>query len=52
MRSTLTALPGTALQFHSLDALRTAGFGDPARLPFTVKILLEGLLREIGRAHV
>ncbi|MSQ37860.1 MAG: aconitate hydratase AcnA [Chloroflexi bacterium] len=52
MDPTLTALPGTTLQFHRLDALREAGIGDPSRLPFTVKILLEGLLREreAGRA--
>ena len=52
MDPTLTALPGTTLRFHRLDALREAGIGDPSKLPFTVKILLEGLLREreAGRA--
>ncbi|MDQ6883772.1 MAG: aconitate hydratase AcnA [Candidatus Dormibacteraeota bacterium] len=39
-------LAGSALDFYPLD--RTADFGaDPGRLPVTVKILLEGLLREL-----
>ncbi|HEV3231210.1 MAG TPA: aconitate hydratase AcnA [Candidatus Dormibacteraeota bacterium] len=44
-------LEGTDLDFHRLDRLREAGFGDPAGLPFTVKVLLEGLVRdfEAGR---
>ncbi|MDO8562993.1 MAG: aconitate hydratase AcnA [Candidatus Limnocylindria bacterium] len=52
MTSTLTPLPGTTLRYHRLDALREAGIGDPSKLPFTVKILLENLLREqlAGRA--
>ena len=33
--------------------LAQAGYGDPSRLPVTVKILLEGLLRQVeaGRAN-
>ncbi len=52
MTSTLSPLPGTTLRYHRLDALREAGLGDPSKLPFTVKILLENLLREqvAGRA--
>ena len=44
-------LPGSELSFYRLGQLPEEGFGDPGRLPVTVKILLEGLLREheIGR---
>src|SRR5579859_6024455 len=38
-------LPGTRLEHFPLDALREAGIADPAPLPVTVKVLLEGLLR-------
>ena len=41
---------GRRLQFHSLPALQDAGFAEIARLPFSLKILLENLLRhEDGR---
>jgi len=49
---TRTALPagGRAVQIYSLPALQQAGFPDVARLPYSMKILLENLLRhEDGR---
>jgi aconitate hydratase len=47
--STLAAAGGSFSYFR-LPALAEAGAGDPARLPFTLKILLENLLRlEDGR---
>jgi aconitate hydratase len=45
-------LPQTKLQYYRLDRLREAGLGDPARLPMTVKILLEGLLRRFEAGQV
>lgn len=36
---------GTDYDYYSLDALTTAGKGEVARLPFTLKLLLENLLR-------
>ena len=49
-RSTLTAGGGTYTYF-SLDALRQKGIGHIDRLPFSLKILLENLLRlEDGRS--
>ena len=45
-------LPGTDLSYHSLEAVREAGLGDVRRLPMTVKILLEALLREAERTSV
>ena len=40
----------TTIRFHSLEALERAGFPRVARLPFSLKILLENLLRlEDGR---
>ena len=46
-------LPGTDLEFVDLDVVRRAGLGDPASLPMTVKVLLEGLVREaqVGRVR-
>ena len=45
MLDTLTRLGDTGLSYHSLDRLAAAGLPDPARLPMTVKVLLEGLVR-------
>ncbi|HXM52181.1 MAG TPA: aconitate hydratase AcnA [Candidatus Binatus sp.] len=45
MISARQRLASTPLDYYSLNRLAEAGFGDPARLPITVKILLEGLLR-------
>src|SRR6202140_4059419 len=39
-------LASTTLDYYPLSRLAEAGFGDPSGLPITVKILLEGLLRE------
>src|SRR5688500_1056573 len=48
-RSTLT-VNGKSLDIYSLPALERAGFPGVARLPFSLKILLENLLRnEDGR---
>ena len=47
-----TRLPGTDLDHCALDRVREAGLGDPAQLPMTVKILLEGLLREAQAGRV
>ena len=45
-------LSKTDLDYYDLAKLSQAGLGDPSRLPMTIKILLEGLLREAeaGRA--
>src|SRR5437660_11533485 len=41
---------GRSLQIHSLPLLEAAGFPEIARLPYSMKILLENLLRhEDGR---
>src|SRR5437762_13234120 len=48
-RTTLT-VGGRSCQFYSLPALEKAGFSAVARLPYSMKILLENLLRhEDGR---
>ncbi len=48
-RTTLT-VDGDTFQIYSLPALERAGFGQAARLPYSLKILLENLLRcEDGR---
>lgn len=44
-QSTLT-VDGKNYLYHSLPALAKAGIGDSARLPFSLKILLENLLRQ------
>jgi len=38
-------LSGTAARYYPLDQVRGAGLGDPARLPVTLKILLESIMR-------
>jgi len=38
-------LAGTSFDFYPLEHLAEAGIGDPSRLPMTVKVLLEGLVR-------
>src|SRR5437870_6830243 len=45
-------LASTELDYHALNRLAEAGFGDPTRLPVTVKILLEGLLRQADGGRV
>ena len=39
-------LTGNDLDFYSLEAAEAAGAGDVGRLPMTVKVLLEMLLRD------
>jgi aconitate hydratase len=47
---TLLSVGGRSVQIHSLPRLSAAGFPEMARLPFSLKILLENLLRhEDGR---
>src|SRR5437879_1935198 len=45
-------LSGTSLDYYRLDALREAGLADPGPLPITVKVLLEGLLRDAEAGRV
>src|ERR1035437_6765189 len=41
-----TRLEGTDLDFYRLGKIADEGIGDTNKLPFTVKILLEGVLRD------
>jgi aconitate hydratase len=44
------AVGGKTFDYFALDAVKEAGLGDPSRLPFSLKVLLENLLRwEDGR---
>src|SRR5262252_3314398 len=43
---------GESLDYYSLPALEQAGFPEVARLPFSLKILLENLLRREDDAFV
>jgi aconitate hydratase len=43
---TVLAVGGRTFQIYSLPALQHAGFPDIARLPYSLKILLENLLRQ------
>ncbi len=45
MREVRTRLAGTDLDYYALSALPRVGLSDPGRLPMTVKILVEMLLR-------
>src|SRR5438094_7958301 len=45
-------LSGSELSYYPLEHLARDGIGDATRLPITVKILLEGLLRGIERGQV
>jgi aconitate hydratase len=48
-RRTLT-VGGKSYDYYALDAVKEAGLGDPSRLPFSMKVLLENLVRwEDGR---
>jgi aconitate hydratase len=48
-----TALPGVeGIDFYRLERLHEQGVGDPSRLPVTVRILLENLLRHGGERYV
>ena len=50
-RTTLT-VDGRTVQFYSLPALAAAGFPGVARLPYSIKILLENLLRNEDGGYV
>src|SRR3984893_10124718 len=52
MMSARQRLASTTLDYYPLSRLAETGFGDPTRLPMTVKILLEGLLREADSGRV
>src|SRR5437660_5449356 len=52
MISARQRLASTDLDYYPLNRLADAGFGDPAKLPITVKILLEGLVRQADRGRV
>ncbi len=45
-------LPGHDLDYYRLDRLDEAGVADTGRLPYTVRVLLEILLRNAGSIHV
>ncbi len=45
-RSTLSTAGGD-LQFHRLSVLAEIGLGDVGRLPFCIRVLLEGVLRNV-----
>jgi len=46
MTSVRDRLPSTKVDYYPLTRLPELGLGDPASLPMTIKILLEGLLRQ------
>src|SRR5438552_1674319 len=46
MVSVREKLPSTKLDYYSLTRVGQLGLGDASRLPMTIKILLEGLLRQ------
>src|SRR3984893_9524290 len=52
MMSARQRLASTTLDYYPLSRLAETGFGDPTGLPMTVKILLEGLLREADSGRV
>src|SRR3989442_14792592 len=52
MISARQRLASTTHDYYPLSRLAEADFGDPARLPVTIKILLEGLLREADSGRV
>ncbi len=45
------ALPETAVRYYPLEQVSAAGLGDPSRLPVTLKILLEAVLRRAAIGH-
>src|SRR5207249_3225430 len=52
MQQSRLRLSGSDLDYYSLPRLADTGFGDPNRLPITIKVLLEGLLREAEAGRV
>ena len=51
-RATLATSSGSTVTYYRLAALAEAGLAHLDRLPFTVKILLENLLRHAGSEFV
>ena len=51
VRSVLSTQEGP-INYYSLDQLEEKGYGDLARMPVTVKILLESVLRQLNGADV
>jgi aconitate hydratase len=51
-RATLATSSGSTVAYFRLGALADAGLAELDRLPFTVKILLENLLRQMGTEFV
>ena len=45
-------LPGTDLSYYSLEAAQEGGLGELGRLPTTIKVLLEMLLRQSEKSQV
>src|SRR5438132_872003 len=52
MISARERLASSTLDYYPLSRLAAAGMGDPNRLPMTIKILLEGLLRQAEAGEV
>ena len=51
-RATLTTAQGTTVAYYRLTALADAGLTDLDRLPFTIRVLLENVLRHAGGEFV
>src|SRR5438270_8486 len=52
MISARERLASSTVDYYPLSRLAAAGMGDPNRLPMTIKILLEGLLRQAEAGEV
>src|ERR1700704_5790200 len=53
MSDTRTRLQGAGgVEYHPLERVRELGLGDPTRLPMTIKVLLEMLLRDLDAGPV
>ena len=52
MQEALDKLDGTSLEYYRLESLSKAGLGDSSHLPVTLKILLEGLVRQAAGGTV
>jgi aconitate hydratase len=48
----LTLASGETVQMHALAALADLGVGDVSRLPVSLRVVLESLMRHLGSAHV
>jgi aconitase A len=48
----ILAVGGIEYTIHRLNVLEKAGIGEPSALPFTLKVMLENLLRNADRAFV